>query len=168
MPRCVSTANVARNAPVKKRYLHLLLVAGLVVAADQITKQLALDNLEDGPIHLIDGALSLDLHYNPGGAFGLLQGIPGFFLVATLVVAVVLLVWAHKIEGQAHLIPLGLVLGGGLGNVYDRVFRDTGGKVVDFIDLHVWPVFNLADSCIVIGVLLLLFVTARRDGATQA
>lgn len=97
-----------------------------------------------------------------------MQGIPGFFLVATLVVAVVLLVWAHKIEGDAHLIPLGLVLGGGLGNVYDRVFRDTGGKVVDFIDLHVWPVFNLADSCIVVGVLLLLFVTARRDGSAAS
>lgn len=141
----------------------LLLVALAVIAADQITKQIALDALSDGPIHLIDGVLSLSLHYNPGGAFGLLQGFPGFFLVATIVIAGVILMWAHKIEGRSHLIPLGLVLGGGLGNVADRVFRDTDGRVVDFIDLHVWPVFNLADSAIVVGVIVLLVVTARSE-----
>lgn len=145
----------------------LLLVALAVVVADQITKQLALDNLADGPIHLIDGVLSLDLHYNPGGAFGLLQGLPGFFLVSTVVIAGLILMWAHKLEGRSHLIPLGLVLGGGLGNVTDRVFRDTGGKVVDFIDLHVWPVFNLADSAIVVGVIALLIITARSELADR-
>ena len=146
----------------------LLLVAAAVVVADQVTKQLALDNLEDGPIHLIDGVLSLTLHYNPGGAFGLMQGFPGFFLVSTIVIAGLILMWAHKLEGRAHLIPLGLVLGGGLGNVTDRVVRDTGGKVVDFIDLHVWPVFNLADSAIVVGVVLLLIVTARSEHAERS
>ena len=154
-----------RNAPVKNRYVPLLLVAALVVLADQVTKQMALDALSDGPIHLIDGVLSLDLHYNPGGAFGLMQGIPSFFLVAAIVIAGLILTWAHKIEGRAHLVPLGLVLGGGLGNVTDRLFRDTGGRVVDFIDLHVWPVFNLADSAIVIGVVWLLIVTARSERA---
>jgi len=141
----------------------LLLVAAIVVLADQVTKQMALDALSDGPIHLIDGVLSLDLHYNPGGAFGLMQGVPSFFLVAAIVIAGLILTWAHKIEGRAHLVPLGLVLGGGLGNVTDRLFRDTGGRVVDFIDLHVWPVFNLADSAIVIGVVWLLIVTARSE-----
>lgn len=141
----------------------LLAVAFSVIAADQLTKQLALDNLADGPIHLIDGALSLNLHFNPGGAFGLMQGVPGFFLIATLVVSAAILVWAHTLEGRSHLLPLGLVLGGGLGNVFDRVFRDTGGKVVDFIDLHVWPVFNLADSAICVGVVILLIVTARAE-----
>ena len=163
MRRSASTANAVRNAPVKNRYVLLLLVAIAVVAADQITKQIALDALSDGPIHLIDGVLSLALHYNPGGAFGLMQGLPGFFLVATVVISGLILMWAHKIEGRAHLIPLGLVLGGGLGNVIDRIFRDTDGRVVDFIDLHVWPVFNLADSAIVIGVAALLIVTARAD-----
>lgn len=163
MHRSASTANAVRNAPVKNRYVLLLLVAIAVVAADQITKQIALDALSDGPIQLIDGVLSLSLHYNPGGAFGLMQGLPGFFLVATVVISGLILMWAHKIEGRAHLIPLGLVLGGGLGNVADRIFRDTDGRVVDFIDLHVWPVFNLADSAIVIGVVALLIVTARAE-----
>ena len=132
-----------------------------MIGIDQLTKQLALDRLADGPVHVIDGVLSWNLSYNSGGAFGLLQGFPEFFLVATIVVAGLILVWARSIEGIAHLLPLGLVLGGGLGNVFDRVVRDTGGRVVDFIDLHVWPVFNIADSAIVVGVLTLLIVTAR-------
>jgi signal peptidase II len=154
-------ASDARNAPVNKRYGLLLLVAAVVVVVDQLTKHLALQNLADGPIHLIDGVLSLSLHYNSGGAFGLLQSLPGFFLIATIFVAGLILVWARHMEGAAHLIPLGLVLGGGLGNVIDRVVREPGGRVVDFIDLHVWPVFNVADCAIVIGVGLLLIVTAR-------
>lgn len=143
------------------------MVAAAVIAADQLTKELALNALSDGPIHLIDGALSLSLHYNPGGAFGILQGVPGFFLVATLVVAVLILIWARSIPGTAHLAPLGMVLGGGLGNATDRVVRDTGGRVVDFIDLHVWPVFNLADSAIVVGVGFLLLVTARAPAESE-
>ena len=140
-----------------------------MVALDQLTKDMALKALADGPIDLIEGALTLRLTYNRGGAFGLLQGLPGFFLVATIVVTVVVLVWARHLEGARYLIPLGLVLGGGFGNLTDRVVRDTDGGVVDFIDLHVWPVFNLADSCIVFGVLLLLLLTARspEHGASE-
>lgn len=137
-----------------------------MIGVDQLTKQLALDRLADGPVHVIDGVLSWNLSYNSGGAFGLLQGFPEFFLVATIVVAGLILVWARSIEGTAHVLPLGLVLGGGLGNVFDRVVRDTGGRVVDFIDLHVWPVFNIADSAIVVGVLTLLIVTARTPERT--
>jgi signal peptidase II len=161
MRPCVWIASAARNGLVSKRYGLLLIVAALVVAADQITKQLALSALDDGPIHLIDGALSLTLSYNSGGAFGILQGLPGFFLVATIVIAGLILVWARHVADARHLVPLGMVLGGGLGNLVDRLMRDPGGRVVDFIDLHVWPVFNLADSAIVIGVLVLLIATAR-------
>jgi signal peptidase II len=78
----------------------------------------------------------------------------------------VILVWARSIDSTMHLIPLGMVLGGGLGNLFDRVVRDTGGRVVDFIDLHVWPVFNVADSAIVLGVIGLLIVTARTPDPT--
>lgn len=117
--------------------------------------------LRDGPIDLIEGALTLRLTYNSGGAFGIMQGLPGFFMIATLVVVGVVIYWARGLEDPVWAIPLGLVLGGGLGNVADRIFRDTGGRVVDFIDLHVWPVFNVADSCIVVGVLILIVMTAR-------
>jgi signal peptidase II len=66
------------------------------------------------------------------------------------------------------MLPLGLVLGGGLGNVSDRLIRDTGGRVVDFIDLHVWPVFNLADVSIVTGVGLILIMSARSEREDSA
>lgn len=142
-------------------YPRMLLTALIVIVFDQITKTLALNALDDGPIEVIDGVLSLRLTFNPGGAFGILQGIPEFFLVATVLVVVLVLFWARKLTETSWTIPLGLVLGGGIGNVIDRVVRDTDGRVVDFVDLHVWPVFNVADSCIVLGVLLLIFMSAR-------
>ena len=142
------------------RYAVLAATALGVIILDQLTKELALSGLADGPVDLIEGALTLRLTFNSGGAFGLLQGLPGFFLVATLVVVVAILLWVRRIEDVRWMVPLGMVLGGGIGNVIDRVVRETGG-VVDFIDLHWWPVFNLADASIVIGVALILLLSAR-------
>jgi signal peptidase II len=142
-------------------YRRLLLTAAAVIAVDQITKQIALATLDDGPTDLIDGVLSFRLTYNSGGAFGIAQGFPALFLIATAVVAAVILLWAKRLEEPALGVPLGLILGGGLGNVADRLFRGGDGRVVDFIDFHVWPVFNLADSSIFIGVVLILLVSAR-------
>jgi signal peptidase II len=146
----------------------LLSIAAVVLALDQLTKELAVSRLDDGPVDLIDHALSLRLTYNSGGAFGVLRGLPGVFLVATIAVVALILLWTRKIEQTSWIVALGLVVGGGLGNVADRVFRDLGGRVVDFIDLHVWPVFNLADASIVCGVILVIVATGlthptRRD-----
>lgn len=143
----------------------MLAATAAVIGLDQLTKQLALDRLADAPIDIIDGVLSLRLSYNPGGAFGILQGIPVFFLISTVVVALAIVLWARKVEEPSWGVCLGMVLGGGLGNLIDRVFRSTGGRVVDFIDLHVWPIFNVADSFIVIGVALLLILSVRADRA---
>ena len=147
--------------PKMRLYARLLSIAAVVVALDQITKQLALTYLMDGPIHLIPGALSLQLTYNSGGAFGFFQGIPTFFLIASLAIVVVILVWVGRSDDGGFVAPLGLVLGGGIGNLVDRMFRDFDGQVVDFIDFHVWPVFNVADSAIVIGVLLIALASLR-------
>ena len=151
-------------------YGVVLTVATIVVALDQLTKQLALNSLADGPVELIDGVLTLRLAYNSGGAFGLLQGIPGFFLVATLVVVALILLWVRNVDDIGALVPLGMILGGGLGNVFDRLFRDLGGRVVDFVDVGWWPVFNLADSCIVtgVGLILLVGVRSRPPGSDEA
>ena len=142
-------------------YPRLLSVALGVLVVDQVTKTIALEALEDGPVHLIDGAVSFSLSFNPGGVFGLGRGFPGLFLVATIAVTLGILVWARRLEDRSWLVPLGLVLGGGLGNVADRLFRGYDGQVVDFIDLHVWPVFNVADMAIVSGVGLVLLSTVR-------
>ena len=142
-------------------YLKLLGAAAVVVALDQTTKSLALDRLADGPVAVIEGAISLRLAFNPGGVFGLGQGFTSVFLVATIVVIFGILFAVRRLVDTRWVIPLGLVLGGGIGNLVDRLFRDHDGKVVDFIDLHVWPIFNLADSAIVIGVGILLLLSFR-------
>ena len=133
-----------------------MLTAAAVLALDQGSKQWALGSLANGPIDLVEGIVRFRLTYNSGGAFGLLQGLPGFFLVATLVIVGGILIGARKVDDPRWAIPLGMVLGGGLGNAVDRLVRDTDGAVVDFIDLHVWPVFNVADMAIVIGALVIL------------
>jgi signal peptidase II len=155
-----------------KVYGRLLGAAALVVAADQVTKSLALSHLSDGPARVIHGYLSLRITYNSGGAFGLLQGVPGLFLVAGLAIGALILAWVRKLDEGAWLLPFGIVLGGGLGNVCDRLFRAPGGEVVDFIDVHVgsfqWPLFNVADASIVIGVILILFIGGGKDRSRNA
>ena len=147
--------------------MALLATAAAIAVVDQLTKSLALDKLADGPVDVIDGVLRLRLTFNPGGAFGVLQGVPNFFLIATIVIVVFILYWARTVQSILWAIPLGLVLGGGLGNLFDRLFRDTDGKVVDFVDLHVWPVFNVADSAITLGVIALLFMSFRAESRPE-
>lgn len=150
-----------------RAYARLLAVAAVVVGLDQVTKQLALDRLQNRPFDLIDGVVTLRLAFNSGGAFGVLQGLPELFLVATLIVVAVILLWVRNIAEASWIVPLGMILGGGLGNLADRVFRDFEGRVVDFIDVHFWPVFNLADSSIVLGVGLILLLGARQGSEEQ-
>ena len=128
------------------------------MALDQITKQLALDRLADGSYDVIEDVLRFRLTFNPGGAFGLFQDFPWVFLAATVAIVVGILVGVRNITDARWAPALGLVLGGGLGNAIDRAFRDTSGAVVDWIDLLVWPVFNIADMAIVCGSLAILFI----------
>lgn len=93
----------------------------------------------------------------------MLQGYPEVFLVATVAATIAILFWVRGLEQRSWAIPLGLVMGGGFGNVADRVFRDTGGRVVDFIELKWWPVFNVADMCIVTGVGIILLLGFRSE-----
>jgi signal peptidase II len=145
-----------------RTYLKLLATAAVVVVLDQVTKSIALENFRE-PVEVIPNVLTFRLTFNSGGAFGLLQGLPELFLIATIVAATIILMWVRHIEDPAWIVPLGLVFGGGVGNVVDRVLRDTDGRVVDWIELPRWPVFNIADSCIVIGVLLIFILGVRAD-----
>jgi signal peptidase II len=137
--------------------------AAVVVALDQITKEIALRTLDDGPVDLIEGALTLRLTFNSGGAFGVGEGFPQLFLAATVGIVALILFWARNLEKRSWIVALGMVMGGGIGNVSDRLFRGHDGRVVDFVDLHVWPVFNVADSAIVAGVALIFLLGLRSD-----
>jgi len=129
--------------------------AGLVVAIDQATKQLAITNIGRADEVSIFFGLDLTNTRNSGVAFGAFEG--GGVVVAILIGAsLALLVGYFALHHDMPLLwlPVGLLLGGALGNLADRA-RD--GAVIDFIDPVAWPAFNLADSCIVVGVFLLLW-----------
>ena len=131
-------------------------IAVLVVLLDQITKSWALSVLADDPIELF-WTLRLRLAFNTGAAFSLGTGFPWLFVVLGVIVLAVLGVLAFRTRlSRGATVALGLVAGGAVGNLADRIFRGHGGAVVDFIDLQWWPVFNLADAAICIGVVLIL------------
>jgi signal peptidase II len=135
-------------------------VAVAVVAADQLTKWWAVERLSSGPVHII-GSLDLELARNSGASFSLFQG-KGFILalVAVVLIAVLaVMIWQAPTTGRA--VALGLILGGAIGNLSDRLFRGDHGSVVDFVALHFWPTFNLADTCVVVGCGLLLISLVR-------
>ncbi len=149
-----------------------LLLAGIVVVIDQATKHAAVAALAGQPPVEVTSFFNLLLVYNRGAAFSFLAGAGGwqreFFTVIALV-ASVWIVWLLRRYPQQSLfcLALALVLGGALGNVIDRIMI---GAVVDFLDFHAWgwhwPAFNVADSAITCGAVLLVWDGLRGNAAT--
>ena len=131
----------------------------VVVALDQLTKQLALSALDDGPIELV-GSLQLRLTTNDGAAFSLGSGKTTWIALVAIGVSIVLTRFGLQAERRIVAVGWGTIVGGALGNVVDRLFREgdgfLGGHVIDFVDLGWWPVFNLADSALWVGIGLLV------------
>lgn len=153
----------------------LLCVVVLVVLLDQITKVWALANFVYAEATPVTSFFYFTLRYNEGAAFSFLAGAGGwqrwFFTLIAAVMSTVLLLWIMRLHrrGGKHLeaLALALILGGALGNLYDRI---TLGHVVDFIVLHYqqheWPAFNIADSGICVGAALLVWDMIRGQKAT--
>jgi signal peptidase II len=140
--------------------------AALVVAIDQATKQLAVANIERGEQVNVFFGLDLTNTRNSGVAFGAFDGA-GLVVAILIGVSLVLLVGYFVLNRGMPLLwlPVGLLLGGALGNLADRARQ---GSVTDFIDPVAWPAFNLADTCIVIGVFVLLWVVEGRTRRTRS
>jgi signal peptidase II len=141
----------------------LLTLAVVVLLADLVTKLAVVATIEPGEdIRLLDGVLYLTQLRNTGAAFSFAEGFTVLFTLVAVAVAVVIVRSARRLFSTAWAVTLGLVLGGALGNLIDRIFRDPGflrGGVVDFLALfdpdgRIWPVFNIADSAIVCGGIL--------------
>jgi signal peptidase II len=136
-----------------------LATAGVVVVADQATKAIVKDSIDPGEhVDLIPG-LGLTNVRNTGVAFGALDGAG--LLVGVLIAVSLALLLAYFVANRGLpwlWLPVGMLFGGAAGNLIDRVRE---GAVVDFIDPVRWPAFNVADSCIVVGVFVLLFVVER-------
>jgi len=137
----------------------------LVIALDALTKYLVVAHLEHRePVRLLGGALLLAVSRNSGAAFSFAQGATLVFTAVAVTVVVVIVRTARRLGSLGWAVTLGLLLGGATGNLLDRLLRSPGvgrGAVVDFIDFRVWPVFNLADSAIVVGGLLAVLLSAR-------
>lgn len=142
----------------------LLATAAVWLGLDQLTKEWALSTLSDMPNHVL-GPLSFRLVFNSGSAFGI-NALSGLWLgLLAIVVVGLLFFYSRNLPSRAMTVLLGLVIGGALGNLADRLFRAgdgfMSGRVVDFIDLSRWPVFNLADSGIVVGAIGAAMVGSR-------
>ena len=131
---------------------------------DQLSKWWAVSQLPDDPRHLIGDDIGFALLRNTGSAFSLFQAFTPFLAVVAIVVAVVLVRTVRRTRDTLMVVGLSLVLGGALGNLSDRFLRAPGflrGHVVDFVAVGWWPVFNVADSCVTIGAILLILRSLR-------
>ncbi|MCK1992550.1 signal peptidase II [Peribacillus muralis] len=136
------------------------LIALLVIALDQLTKWMIVKKMEYGEsIEIIENLLYITSHRNRGAAWGILQGQMWFFYIITIAVIIGLVYYIQKMAKQSRLlgVALGLMLGGAIGNFIDRVARQ---EVVDFVHTYIFsysfPVFNVADASLSIGVGLLV------------
>lgn len=143
------------------------LIALIVIIIDQFSKWLVvkkMDLLESFPI--IENFFYITSHRNEGAAWGILQGQMIFFYIITIiaVIGIVYVMQKYAKGNQLFSISLSLVLGGAIGNFIDRLFRK---EVVDFIDVYIftydYPIFNIADSSLVIGVIILFIITIRDE-----
>ena len=161
----MSPKNVSPNA------LVWLLLSALLIGLDQWTKSIAMAHLAPGQeVVFIDGFWNWSLHFNSGAAFSFLANAGpwkhALFVALACGISVALAIALKRIARKdwVNALPFALVIAGALGNVIDRLRI---GQVIDFIDWHWgehhWPVFNLADSCIVVGVLVLLFFGLREQ-----
>jgi signal peptidase II len=151
----------------RRRRASILAIAAVVVVLDQATKTWALHHTQR-PRHVV-WTLRLALTFNSGAAFGLGQGSTTLLVGGAIVLVVVLLGLGRRASRTASMtsvVAMGLLLGGALGNLVDRLIRHHHGAVIDFVDLRWWPVFNVADASITIGALLLVLrALARRPQA---
>jgi signal peptidase II len=134
----------------------LVVLAGVLLLADRITKAWATNSLALGDPHpLLGNAIRLTRVHNTGGAFGVLAARPALFIAVSMVIAVAAVVVFVVLRGRRPLLRLSLVLVfvGAVGNVIDRL---SVGYVVDFFEIVGFPVFNVADSCVTVGAILLV------------
>ena len=147
---------------------RLYLVAALIWGLDLSTKIWAVNNLSArNPVEIFGSFFQLTLVRNPGAAFSFATGATVVFTGIAVAAVIVIVYYSSKITSLGWATTLGLLLGGVLGNLTDRLFRSPGffkGEVIDWLEIINWPVFNLADSAIVVAAFLAIVLTIRNIG----
>ena len=158
-------SKTARSTPRRLLYLAVVIVAVPVYVGDQLTKVWASANLQPGqPRGLVGSVLQLNLTHNPGAAFSIGTSATWILTAIACSVVVFVVVTARRLGSRGWALALGLLLGGTLGNLTDRMFRAPGpgrGQVVDFLQLPHYPIFNIADSAIVSAAVLIAVMAFR-------
>jgi signal peptidase II len=157
---------------VQKKNVLLLAIAGLVILLDQLTKAWIIKTMRIHEVYsVVDGFFNVVHARNPGAAFGFLAGAPpvfrsSFFIAVTAAAILLILHYLRKarVEELPLVLALALIIAGAVGNLIDRI---RFGEVVDFLDVYVgsyhWPAFNVADSAITTGAILLAMILLRRQ-----
>ena len=147
-----------------------ILIASIVVA-DQLTKHWALNRLSgDRTIDLV-GSLRFNLAFNRGMAFSQATGAGPVIGALGFVIVIVIVLWLRRSATGVAAVAAGLIVGGAIGNLIDRLFRGEAwlrGAVVDFIDLQWFPIFNIADSAISIGAVLMILASFRKPAVPES
>jgi signal peptidase II len=132
-----------------------VVAAVLVFVADRVTKTLVEASVPFGSeVSVVDHVVGISNVHNSGAAFGIAPALAGIFLIASIAVSIGLAVYVYRNPGSEWTFGLlGLIMGGTVGNGYERLFN---GTVTDFINFHFWPVFNVADAAVSTGVVLLI------------
>jgi signal peptidase II len=159
-----ATGSTAEH-PAGRPLLATAIVLGVVVL-DQLSKWWAVRELPGAPVWVIGDHIGFAVVRNTGSAFSLFQAFTPFLAVIAIVVAVVLVRTVRRTRDTLMVVGLSLVLGGALGNLIDRLFRAPGflrGAVVDFVHVGEFPTFNVADSAITIGAVLIVIWAIRAD-----
>jgi signal peptidase II len=157
-PPAAPSSGTGPTVSVRRRRAAILGLAAIVVVVDQVTKTFALHHYSAAPKHVI-WTLRLYVTFNSGAAFGLGQGSTAVLVGGAIVLVVILLGLGRRASRNASLttsVAMGLLLGGAVGNLVDRLIRHHNRSVIDFIDLRWWPVFNVADASITVGAVLLV------------
>ncbi len=167
MSRSVSTVPETgadlKPAP-RRAYAFAVTAAAFVVLLDRITKLWALNALADGHVVVFKDVLEFELAFNTGAAYGLFRGGGSIIAVAAFIATGLILYALRSVERRFEAITLGVIMGGALGNLIDRIVRGPGwfdGAVVDWIATPLWPNFNIADSAISVGAVLLILAAIR-------
>ena len=150
---------------------RLYLVAALTWGLDLASKIWAVNNLSArNPVEILGSFFQFTLVRNPGAAFSFATGATIVFTCIAVAAVIAILYYSSKITSLGWSTTLGLLLGGVLGNLTDRLFRSPGflkGEVIDWLELTHWPVFNLADSAIVVAAFLAIVLSIRNVGPTD-
>lgn len=151
-----------------RTWLLFAAVGATMLVVDQVAKVLAVRHLANGPdVEVVGELLQLHLTYNPGAAFSLGTRFTVALSVLATVATIVVLWLSRRLRSAWWAVALGLMFAGITGNLADRLFREPGplrGHVVDFLMLPNWPVFNVADVCINVGVVMILVQVLRGIG----